>query len=463
MAVDAKRPEYDANIDRWCIVRDVINSDVKSYIKDVDQNDPYRNSRYKDDAQFTNFTARTKSGLVGAVFRKELLVDLPDSIKYLKDDATGFKMSMSKLAQEVVGEVLSCGRYGLLVDYPASEDGLTAKEVADMNLFARIYRYKAESIINWQTVIVNGIPTLSLVVLKECFSDLDEDGFTWIENEQYRVLRLVNGIYVQSLYNKDLELVSVYSPRDSSGDEWDHIPFVFVGSEDNDAEVDAIPLYDLAKLNIGHLRNSADYEESIHIVGQPTLIIGTDMSPEEFAAANPNGVMIGARKGHNLGISGKAEFLQASPNQLADVAMQRKEEQAIMMGARLIVPQADRETAEAARMRHSGETSILATIASNVEDALVNCCKYVIKFMGNPVDEAKVSIKLNDQFFDNTIDPNYLMSQIQLLNSGLIAKADVRNSLRILGVIDESRTDQEIEAEATPAPVTQPVDNKLIV
>ncbi len=446
MPVNSERPEYCENLSRWVMIRDVVNSDVKKYIKAIDKTDPKRNDRYKDDAQFTNFTLRTKAGLLGAVFRKDVVVELPEGISYLQDDATGFHMPLGKLAQECVGEVLMTGRYGLLVDYPATESGLTAKEVADQDLKARIYRYAAENIINWQTKIENGVPRLSLVVLKELFNELGEDGFEWNEVTKYRVLRLMDRMYVQAVYNAELELESVYTPTDFSGRPWDYIPFMFIGSEDNDSEVDFSPLYDLAKLNLGHLRNSADYEESIHIVGQPTLFIATDMTSEQFKAANPKGVLMGSRRMHNLGMGGKAERLQPEPNQLADVAMKRKEEQAVMIGARLIVPQADRETATAARMRHSGETSILSTIAHNVESALVKCCEYAMKFMtAKPTDG--INVHLNDQYFDQNIDPNLLMAQLQLFQQEIIAKDDIRQHLKLSGILDEARTSEEIEGD----------------
>ena len=447
MSVTSKHPEYDKNIVRWEVVRDVINSDVKKYIKEIDPSDPKRTTRYRDDACFTNFTSRTKNGLVGAVFCKDVQVMLPPSIEYLEDDATGNKMGIVKLSQEVVGEVLQSGRYGLLVDYPASEDGLSAAEVSDMNLKARICKYKAENIINWQSKLTNGVYKLSLVVLKECYSDIDVDGFTWIEVTQYRVLRLIDDVYVQQLYSEADELIHEYVPRMYDGSSWDHIPFVFVGAEDNDEAVDASPLYDLAELNIGHLRNSADYEESIHVTGQPTFIISTQMSSEEFKNANPNGIQIGARRGHNLGPSGTAMLLQASPNQLADVAMKRKEEQAVMLGARLVMQAGSNETAEAARIKHSGEHSVLATIVHNVNDAMERCIDWCIAFMSDSVDAdmEEVVFEISDQFFDISLDPNMVMAQLQLYTNGIIAATDIRRTLRKTGTIPADRTDEDIE------------------
>lgn len=448
MTVSSTNPQFDKMSARWELVRDVLDSRVAKYIPEIDKSDSIRNAKYVCDAQFTNFTARTKSGLVGAVFRKDLVLNLPDDIEYAKDDVTGSNMGLSKLAQEVTGEVISCGRYGLLCDYPAVQDNLTLAEVENSNLKARIYRYKAENIINWQTKMINGYPTLSLVVLQECMNTIDElDGFKWVESIQYRVLRLVEGIYVQQVYNEDEELISSYIPTGADGLPFNEIPFIFVGSEDNDSEVDTIPLYDIARLNIGHFKNSADYEESVHIVGQPTLIISTSMSKDEFDAANPNGVLVGSRRGHNLGEGGSAQLLQPSPNQLADVAMQRKEEQAVMIGARLITKQADRETAEAAVMRTSGENSILYTIAGNVEEALNRACRFLMRFMSLDVSFDDDIVKINKLFFDKNVDPQVIMAQIQLLDKQLISKKDVRDTLRAYGLVAETRTDENIDSD----------------
>lgn len=447
MSVDSIHPQYEKFENRWKIVKDVVNSDVEQYIPAVDPSDIKRNERYRSDAQLTNFTARTKVGLVGAIFKKEITVLLPDVIAYIEDDATGSNITLNKLAQEVTGDVLETGRYGLLVDYPASEEGLTPDEREALNLKARIYKYPASSIINWQTQIVDGVPILSLVVLKECLQELGTDGFEWVEKKQYRVLRLVDGAYIQTLFDDKLEQIAEYYPRKFDSTYFDELPFVFVGSQDNDSDVDSSPLYDLAMLNIGHLKNSADFEESVHICGQPTLIIQTDLSLDEFKTANPGGVIIGARAGHNLGQNGKAVFLQAAPNQLADEAMKRKEAQALMVGARLVMSNSRNETAEAARIRESGETSMLSTIAHNVEDALNKSCEYVLFFMGDIKFLGDIDITVNDQFFDTTLDPQMLIAQLQLANNGVISKADIRSFLRKYGAIDETRTDEEIDAD----------------
>jgi hypothetical protein len=448
MSVDSTNPEYDKNVHRWDLVRNVVRSNVKQYIFDVDPNDAHRNKRYKESAKFTNLTSRTRNSLVGQVFRKESIIELPPSIEYLKTDATGQDVDLEKVAQEATGEVLMSGRYGLLVDYPPANEGLSAAQVEAMNLKARIYRYNAESIINWQTENVNGAQVVTMIVLKEEVNSIGDDGFRWKAHTQFRVLRLVDGVYIQSLYkDKEDEDPIMYQPRNSRGEAFNYIPFVFIGSEDNDTACDPSPLFDIAEMNIGHLRNSADYEESIFIAGQPTLFITTDISAEDWERLNPDGILLGSRKGHNLGQSGQATMLQPNENQLPDKAMQRKEEQIVMMGGRISGQGAANETAEAARGRHSGEASTLQIIRNNVNDAIWKSCAYVLDYMGSEAEADQIKININDDFFEKSIDAPKMLAQLQLYNAGVVAKSDIRDALRKYNEIDPSRTDEDIDAE----------------
>lgn len=455
MPVDSTHPEYDKHKARWAVTRSVVDSDAKKYIKDVDVKDKERNCRYREDAILTNFTARTKNALVGSVFRKEAEVQLPLAIEYLIEDATGLNISLDQLAQQCVGEVLETGRYGLLVDYPEAEEGLTQAQVRALNLAAKIYTYKAENIINWNVNILNGQAYLDMVVLKECGKKLAEDGFEWVESINYRVLKMIDGIYTQMLFNERLELISTVEPRQSNGAKWNTIPFVFLGADNNDAEVDNAPLYDLALLNIGHLKNSADYEESVHITGQPTLFISSAYSVEEFVAANPDGIKIGARAGHNLGEGGNANMLQAMPNQLADEAMKRKEQQAIMIGARLIQPQSGIETAEAARIRYASENSVLSIVVDNVSDGLELAIRYCAVFMGaNP---AEVVYELNREFYDSTISAQDVMAAVQLYNTGTLPQQDMIYVAKKAGFIEGDRIiDDVLEEISTDNPLLAP-------
>ena len=72
------------------------------------------------------------------------------------------------------------------------------------------------------------------------------------------------------------------------------IPFTFVGAQNNDPSIDESPLYDIAMINLGHYRNSADYEESVFWCGQAQpWISGLDEQWRDWM--EKNGVYVGSR------------------------------------------------------------------------------------------------------------------------------------------------------------------------
>lgn len=445
MPVNSKHPDYLKFADKWEIVRKIVDNNAKELIPDVDPEDKERNEKYRDSAILTNFTALTKQGLLGCVFRKPPVLEVPPELEYTLEDVTGGKVSVLQFAQDLMGDVLEIGRDAILVDYPQAEEGLSAAQVQALDLKARLQSYDTETIINWQEEYISGKWQLSLVVLEELTRVLGEDGFAWVEEKQYRVLRLIDGDYTVSLYDKHLNLKEEFQPRGQQGQLLDFIPLYFIGAQDNNGSPDKPPLYDLASINLGHYKNSADYEENTHMHGQSTLFVTSSMSVDDWNRLHPDGVRVGARTGHFLGESGQASMVQAGANGSVVEAMQQKENQAVMLGARLITPNAANETVEAARMRHSGETSALQVIVNNVESALTRALKAMTVFMGG--NEESIELELNRDFYDRSMTPQEVVAAIQLKQEGIIAESDVRAQLRATGQLAEDRTDEDIDEE----------------
>ncbi len=464
MQVYTTHPDYDKNKRKWRLVRDIVNNDAMCHLRIVDPNDPVRSQQYKEDAVLTNFTRLTRDGLKGLVFRKATDIELPPELDYLTYDATGENLGLEALLCRTLSEVLETGRYGLMVDYPRSEPNLSSIDRENAGLYARIKPYKAENIINFKRRIIGSKYVLSLVVLVEYVDAVNSDPFCWTQSIQYRCLYLdENGVYTQVVYSqgqwdKEPKVVELpHQPTDYNGNVFREIPFVFIGSENNDPEFDSIPLFDLARINLGHYTNSADCEEASFVAGQPMLGINVGESdPIAFAEANPNGVKFGSRAGVTMANGGQLQLVQAAPNILPKELMIDKESQAISIGARFIpAPGTGRETAEGARIRLSSSNSSLYLITYNVSDGMSLACKWAALYQGgNP---ELVNIELNDEFYDEVADPNLVMAQIQLLDKGVIAMSDVREYGRRTGFIDENRTDAQIDAESTPLPVAPAV------
>lgn len=456
MPVDTTNPDYDLYKDVWIKTRDAVRGSVAVKDKkaqylpvpDAETNargiDSVRYKQYINRAVFANFTGRTKNALVGAAFRKEPIIELPDGLDYLIEDATGDGLSLEQLSKDELSNLLETGRTMLLVDYPTADEGLSQEEVSILDLRASIVPYTAEAVINWKTSVIAGRTMLTLVVMSEPYLE-NSDEFNHESKTQYRVLRLDEQGYSQQLYRENKPYTEMVYPRKADGSTFNYIPVVFVGSQNNDPTVDDAPLSDIADVNMAHYRNSADYEESCFITGQPTLFITHSLTQEQWKEYNPEGIKIGSRAGHVLGETGSANLLQANPNNLVMEAMNAKEQQMIAIGARIITDRGNNETAEGARIRFASENSVLGDIVGNLSAAIKTCIYWCGEYMG--VDTDDCVFKINREFYDKTVDPQTIMSLVTLLDRQIVSSQDIFDRLKSGGLIDADRTLDDVRDE----------------
>jgi hypothetical protein len=150
MAVSNPHPEYQKYLPVWARTRDAVKGsravkEKKHQYLPVPDNtsgdeakgtETIRYRQYIKRAVYTNFTGRTKNALVGAAFRKQPDFVLPDQLGYLLQDATGDGLSLVQLAKDELSNLLETGRTSFLVDYPATDENLSAEQVARMSLTA---------------------------------------------------------------------------------------------------------------------------------------------------------------------------------------------------------------------------------------------------------------------------------------------------------------------------------------
>tara|TARA_R100001244_G_scaffold71603_4_gene57858 strand:+ start:28 stop:1401 length:1374 start_codon:yes stop_codon:yes gene_type:complete len=443
-------PSYDLSLPFWQKTRaaattNAIKAGGETYLPMGENKDLTKYASYKKRAVYVGVTGRTQQALVGAIFRKDMSFtdDLQTQLEFITTDFDGEMGSIEQIAKRTASDILVTGRFGYLVDFPAVGE-MTREQEISSGVKPYTTSYSAENITNWETTSTRGVQKLSLVVLRE--TDLvhtEGDIFQLEEVIRYRVLRLVQGFYIQELYDNDGGLIETVEPK-MGGNSMKSIPFFFVGSVDNKPSVDEIPLEGIADINIAHYRNSADFEKNLYIHSGGTLTITTSMDDEAWKKMNPNGVVVGADQGLFLGDSGSASLLQLEPANAVDEAMQRKEQQMISIGARLITTSSINETAEAARIAASSETSVLSTIVTNIESALNQCLDVMAGFMGlNDAPE----VKLNRQFFDTTLTAQEWMAANVAADRGDISQSDIRRILRKANILDSSRTDADIDNE----------------
>ena len=370
-----------------------------------------RYDTYLGRAVFYGVTGRTLRGLVGLVFDKDPALEIPEMLRPLIADISGSGMTLDEQAEESLSDNVALGRTGLLTDYPVTEGPVTRAEALAGNILPTIVRYKAEDIINWRQRRIGARLQTTLVVLRED-AVVDDDGFSEELETHYRVLRIdAAGNYTVAIYDPSGN-VTTRTPLDGKGLPFKEIPFEFVGAEDNTPKVNRPPLLDLANLNIAHFRNSADYEESVFMLGQPTPVFAgltkqwvdevmtTERDDGHGVKRKESAVYLGARGAVSLPEGGTATLLQVAPNTLAFEAMKHKEEQMLAIGAKLVENTGTQQTATEATIDSVMDNSVLATAARNVSKAYVRCLQWALQFMtGEQVkDDNIIDYKLSTDF-----------------------------------------------------------------
>lgn len=423
MPVNTQHPDYRDKLAKWTRCRDAfagqdaVKAKRETYLPRLGGQDigdsVYDAYLYR--AQFFNATAPTVVALTGAVFQKPMSTDkIPQSVMDMMEDVTLSGTSLEMFARELVGQVVSPGRAGILVDFPV--DG---GDRPYWNL------YRAESIVNWRGVIVNGQTIATMVVLKEVEERIDPaDRFTVTVHDQYRVLQLIGGIYTVEIWRENptkggkeaFVLVDTFYPT-RRGASLDFIPFVFVGPENITDHVSDPPLIGLVDLNFAHYLTMADLKWGEHFTALPTPVItgaSTDVkvhigSTEALILDNPQA---------------DAKFLEFAGTGLGSLRTSEMETRKMMasIGARLLENPGPAMTATEASITHSGETASLVNISKSCSAALSRAVQWTIWWTST---ETKVPtdalVKLSTDFAAVKLTPDALAKLMLAWQGGAIS------------------------------------------
>jgi hypothetical protein len=456
MPITSTHADYSQNLARWRKNRlatdgqDAVKSATTLFLPDdseTDRSDQARGryARYLMRATWMPVSGYTIKGLSGMVFRLPAELELPPELDYISENADGAGLTLEQFAKINLDEVLIVGRSAILSEFPVSEPGLSAEQVSRMQLQARMTMYRAEALDNWKFELVGGVMKLTMAKLCEV-EEIARDEFTIEHEVRYRVLRLTEQGYTQEVLDEKGDVViPEFVVRKSDGAPFDHIPLHLIGSENNRPECDSAPISGIVDLNTYHYQVSADQAKCLHIHSGGTLVISSNMSPEQWKESNPNGITVGADQGIFLGESGNASLLQLEATSAAEEKLKRLEDQMISVGAHIITPSVQ-ETAEAARIDAGNRSSALLSSTNNVSAAIAGALQDCALFMGGNPDT--VVYRLNTEFLPRNVMAAEAMSAIQLMDRGVVAMQDVRAMLRGSSYLEPGRTDEEIDAEA---------------
>lgn len=463
-----KRPELKAKLPEYEVVNDAIGGSTAVKAKrtkylpkpnpgDTSKENAARYIAYLTRAVFYGVTGRTLRGLVGQIFMRDPVIEVPDAMQPIIEDTNGEGVSLVQLSKKVANWVIPFGRAGLFVDYPETGGTVTKADLEEKGIRPTITGYDPAQIINWRTRKRGAISVLSMVVLEEDYVESD-DGFEMKMGLQWRVLKLSDADeYSVDIWRKtaaqNYTIWKSYRPTDADGKPFTDIPFCFIGAENNDSEIDPVPLFDLADLNMAHYRNSADHEENLYFSAQATpVLIG--LSEEWADKYFKDGVGLGARTSIPLPVEGDAKLLQAEESSALLTEMEHKEKQMVALGAKLVENKEVQRTATEASQEEASESSTLSSIANNLSLGFLWALGWAAMFIG--VAETGIKVEFNSDFDISKMTPAERQQTITEWQAEAITWSEMRAILRKSGVAtltDEEARDEIDTAEPMPKEV----------
>jgi len=426
---------------------------------DRSQDNNARYLSYVERAQWLGATSQTLDGMSGQVFLRDPVVTVPTVLDELLKNMDGAGVTFIQQSKRAVEHCLSYGRGGLLTDFPDTGGGLNVDQVEAGAAQPNIILYEPWQIINWRISTDGARKYYSLIVLLDDEYE-DVDDYETRSVLQYRVLKIndsgTHDVEIwRSTDNRDkrtgnqFRLHDSYSPLGPAGAPLTEIPFTFFGARNNDAKPDKPPLQDMAEVNIGHYRNSADYEDACYQCGQPTPWAAGLTKQWVKDVWEGKKIPMGSRAVIPLPAGGQMGLLQVEPNTLPFEAMKHKEGQMIALGAKLIEAQGggNPSTATGELIDETSETSVLTNVASNVGAAYHFSLVTAAMFMGidKATAEKEIAVKFNTEFQFQRMSAAERQELVAEWQKGAITTTEMRAVMVSNGLA--SLSDDEYRAE----------------
>lgn len=448
--------KYDHMLATWQMCRDAktgqraIHARTTTYLPKVYSDQSAESyTKYLRRALFMNATGRTVDGMVGFVFRKYPKIKLAPQIQEYETAITMDGVSLAGLAQKIVEDVITVGRAGIMVDFPANSDGriLTINQAAQEGFRPYVAYYKAEDIHNWEYDRRNNRYVLTRLWLHE--PEVDND--TLAVETVYRELHMDDGYYGQRIWRAG-SLVAEVTPL-LNGQRITEIPFWFCQPmEATGNDVQPPPIEDLVYVNLSHYQNSASLENGAFVAGQPTPWVNGVADPSKFPQLN-----LGSETFLALPPEATTGFLQCGSEGFATIEklMDRKQEQMAQLGARILASDKKAaETAESQSIKRGGENSVLQTLAASIDMSLTKALQFMAAWNGASDKEIEETyIELNKDYLPQGMDAQLLTALVAAWQQGAISYPTFFSNLQKGELVAESATaedEQDLILNAAP-------------
>ena len=427
---EKRHPEYSAMLPLWNRCRNLFqgedavkkNSESNGYLPRPEGMEHWAYHEYVVRATLPGIFESTVNGRLGDIFRKSPIYTGPDELTFWLQNVNSHQESIDIIASRVLRELMVTGRCALLLDYHDDEQAF------------HIHLYKAEDILHWdarkgsQSVMLR---ELSFDPNEEYDPDLEEHLHLYIEEGVYKAIR----------YKRDTQKRWLEEELNPSrfGGPIDFMPLIVINNERLGYDVNEPPMLNLSNLLLSYFRNSADYEQGLHAIGVPTPYVTGIRESEAVFMLGPYTPIILEPPDAKVGY---LEFQGSGMTHLKE-AMEEKLVQAVMMGARLLQPRRQVESAEAAHTRMGAETSVLNSLVRVTELGIQRMMEYWMRWNGMSLENAEYSYTLNRDFIEESLDPNVLRIINESEMNGHVSPQAAFNLRKKLEVYEDGVTFEE--------------------
>lgn len=395
----------------WLAIRHAMVGEVEikkhgtQYLPQPEGMDDEQYAAYLDRAVFYNMVYRTVTGLTGAIFRREpRLLKAGKKLNAVTKRISKDGLSLSVFSKVAAQEMLSVGRYGVLVD-KAQRDG--------PNVRPYLAGYSCENILDWSTTEIDGRDEYDYILLREF--QQDRRLFTFHGDEakpndsygklfvNYRILRLVydeeleRTIYRQEFYSRNGEDADLSEDPEISvplvfGVPMDRIPFRFFNATTNLPEVEKPPVLDILTLNVSHYKTYAQLEHGRFYTANPVYYVTGGQEDDEYH--------IGPSVVWEIGTNEKAGILEFNGQGLKTLenALEQKETQVASLGGRLL---GDSKTAgqsdNQVKLKDRNEQSLLLNVTTVLNENFTDLLMILSAWLNERPDD-ELAFRVNQDF-----------------------------------------------------------------
>ena len=476
-----RAPLYLEMFDRWQLCRDVfmgteairfnsgltVGAGGRAYLPQhpAETDDQYQ-ARITRAECFPGFQHSVK-GLASIVFRNdpELQDDVPKDIVDLAENIDGNGNHIVIFLRQVFEEAMTVGHAFILVDMPVAPNlgrRLTAADERALNLTPYWMHISPEQVYSWRTEIVNGVVTLTQIVIHEQINFIAGVFATGVES-RYRVFRFdpLTGRVSYEIWVQDASNIPMLS---EAGDVIgvNRIPIVPVYGGMRRGPLHSMPpLLDLAYANISHCQVLTDHRYALYLSSVPLLVF-KGRPPQQMVG--PDGQPLDTTIGPNVAIdvseNGDVKYVEHSGQALSATRQELKDLEARMAALGLSALQHETRlvmSAESKRMDKTEKDASIAVAARSMLDAAELCLDFTAQFLGYPPGQGG-SIYLDMDFNVETMDAQTMTALTTMVGQGQLSLYTMWEVLKNRGVLPEDM-DEDAEMERiqggnmTPVPV----------